>query len=286
MTAQKTLWDEYLKPIIGLFLDKDALIKLRNEINWEEESDRLSNPNLTYPTYYSSQNFHGIEKGYLSIDAAVTYDAITQYVVFPQEQWVREQLIDSVGGYPRRILDLGCGTGSSTLLLKQEYPQAEVIGLDLSPYMLVMADQKAKEAHLDIDWHHGLAEQTPWESESFDLVTATLLFHETPPAISKAILQEAFRLLTPGGQCIILDGRQSSLRQAEWITNIFEEPYMKAFAAGDIEQWMEQAGLETVEAEPIFWVNQVTKAMKPLPENLENSVQVDHNLSNVLSPAF
>ncbi|HBQ97076.1 class I SAM-dependent methyltransferase [Roseofilum sp. Belize Diploria] len=286
MTAPTTLWEQYLKPIIMLFLDKDALIKLRNQINWEEESDRLSNPNLSYPNYYSSQNFHGIENGYLSIDAAITYDPITQYAVFPQEHWVREQLIDAIGGYPRRILDLGCGTGSSTLLLKQEYPQAEVIGLDLSPYMLVMAEHKAKEANLDIHWHHGLAEQTPWEGEHFDLVTATLLFHETPPAISKAILQEVFRLLTPGGQCIILDGSQTSLRQAEWITNIFEEPYMKAFAAGDLEQWMKQARFEKVSAEPIFWVNQVTKAMKPLPQKLENSVQVEHNLSSVLSPAF
>lgn len=286
MTAQKTLWEEYLKPIITLFLDKDALIKLRHEINWEAEGDRLSNPNLSYPTYYSSQNFHGIKNGYLSIDAAITYDAITQYVVFPQEKWVREQLIDAVGGYPNRILDLGCGTGSSTLLLKQEYPQAQVTGLDLSPYMLVMAEHKAKEANLDIHWQHGLAEKTLAQSESFDLVTATLLFHETPPAITKAILQEAFRLLTPGGQCIILDGCQSTLRQATWMTNIFEEPYIKAFAAGDLQQWMEQAGFEKVGAEPIVWLNQVTKGMKPLPDRLENSVQVDHNLSNVLSPAF
>ncbi|MDJ1172944.1 class I SAM-dependent methyltransferase [Roseofilum capinflatum] len=286
MTAQNTLWEQYLKPIISLFLDKEALIQLRNQINWEQEGDRLSNPTLSYPPYYSSQNFHGIKNGYLNLDAAVTYDAITQYVVFPQETWVREELIKSIGGYPRRILDLGCGTGSSTLLLKQEYPQAEVIGLDLSPYMLVMAEHKAQQAHLDIHWKHGLAEQTPWERESFDLVTATLLFHETPPEITQAILREAFRLLTPGGECIILDGNQSSLREAEWITNIFEEPYMKAFAAGDLQQWMQDAGFEKVSADPIWWINQVTKAVKPLPDKLEIRTQVEDNLSNVLSPAF
>jgi len=58
-----------------------------------------------------------------------------------------------------RILDLGCGTGSTTLL-KQAFPQAEVIGLDLSPYMLVRAEHKAKAAGLDIHWRHGNAEQT------------------------------------------------------------------------------------------------------------------------------
>ena len=64
--------------------------------------------------------------------------------------WVRESLVKAIQGTPRRILDLGCGTGTTTLMLKKRFSSAEVIGLDLSPHMLVVADHKAREANLDI----------------------------------------------------------------------------------------------------------------------------------------
>ncbi len=94
---------------------------------------------MAIPPYYSSQNFHGVKRGYLNPSAAVSYDPITQYVLVPGETVVRQALIDAIQVQPRRILDLGCGTGSTTLMLKQAFPQAEVLGLDLSPYMLVRA---------------------------------------------------------------------------------------------------------------------------------------------------
>ena len=37
---------------------------------------------------------------------------------------------------PKKILDIGCSTGLSTLKLHDSFPEAEIIGMDLSPYML------------------------------------------------------------------------------------------------------------------------------------------------------
>ncbi len=260
-----TIWDRFLSPIIRSFIDEEELRQFHDSINWEAESDRISNPQLNYPHYYASQNFHGIEGGYLNTNAATTYDPITQYVLPPNETWVRQGLIDSIKGTPRRILDLGCGTGSTTLMLKQAFPQAEVIGTDLSPYMLFMGDYKAKKAGVDIQWLHGKAEETGFPDASFDLVTASLLFHETPPKVAQLILHECFRLLMPGGEVLILDGNQKTLRQVDWLTEIFEEPYIKDFAAGSVDAWMGTAGFEAVQSEELWWVHQVTRGMKPLP---------------------
>lgn len=272
---QDTIWERFLKPVFSVLINEEQLKKLRDSIDWQSESDRFRQANLSYPEYYRSQNFHGIEGGYLTIDAAVTYDPITQYVLPPGETWVRQQAIEAIGGKPRRILDLGCGTGSTTLMLKQAFPEAKVVGIDLSPYMLVMADYKARQAGLEIEWRQGNAETTELPIASFDLVTASLLFHETPPAVSQAILQECFRLLVPGGQIIILDGNQKSLRHTDWLTDIFEEPYIKAYARGSVDAWMGAVGFEAVQTEELWWIHQITQGMKPTPNSDSFSISVE-----------
>ncbi|MEG4587691.1 class I SAM-dependent methyltransferase [Microcoleus sp. MOSTC5] len=268
--GKDTFFERFLSPLIRLAIDEEALKRLYEGIDWETAGDRYRQPDLVYPEYYSSQNFHGIKGGYLNPSAAVSYDPITQYVLPPHETVVRQGLIDAVRVKPRRIIDLGCGTGSTTLMLKQAFPEAEVVGLDLSPYMLVVAEIKAQKAGLNIEWLHGNAESVAFPDASFDLVAASLLFHETPPAVSRAILRESFRLLKVGGQVAILDGNQKTLRQTEWLADIFEEPYIKSYAAGSLDAWVGAAGFAAVQTHEHWWVNQVTQGVKPLPgEDLE-----------------
>ncbi|WP_373533983.1 class I SAM-dependent methyltransferase [Microcoleus sp.] len=262
--GKDTIFERFLSPLIRLAIDEEAIKRLYEGTDWEKAGDRHRQPNLVYPEYYSSQNFHGIKGGYLNPSAAVSYDPITQYVLPPHETVVRQGLIDAVRVKPRRIIDLGCGTGSTTLMLKQAFPEAEVVGLDLSPYMLVVAEMKAQKAGLNIQWLHGNAESVGFADSSFDLVAASLLFHETPPAVSRAILRESFRLLKVGGQVAILDGNQKTLRQTEWLTDIFEEPYIKSYAAGSIDAWAGAAGFAAVQTQEHWWVHQVTQGVKPL----------------------
>ena len=264
MARQDTIWELFLSPVVRFFINEEELKRYYESIDWQQESDRFRRADVTIPAYYSSQNFHGIEKGYLNPGAAVSYDPVTQYVLPPNETLVRQGLLDRIRVKPRRILDLGCGTGSTTLMLKQAFPQAQVIGLDLSPYMLVRAEDKANMAGLDIQLRHGNAEHTGFPDASFDLVTASLLFHETPPAVTQAILLECFRLLTVGGEVLILDGSQKTLRNLDWLNNIFEEPYIRDFAAGSVDAWMGKAGFEAVQTDEIWGIHQVTRGVKPL----------------------
>ncbi|MCU0550099.1 MAG: class I SAM-dependent methyltransferase [Leptolyngbya sp. Prado105] len=266
MTVRKdTIFEQYLAPIVRLLIDEKEMKRLHDSIDWKTECDRFIDPTLSYPDYYQSQNFHGITGGYLTASAAASYDPITQYALPPNETWVRQFAIETIRGTPLRILDLGCGTGSTTLMLKRAFPNAEVIGLDLSPFMLAIADRKSNQASLNIQWLHGKAEATKFADASFDLVTASLLFHETPTQISQLILQECFRLLKPGGEVVILDGSQKTLRQTEWLTQIFEEPYIQDFAQESMEAWMGRAGFGAVQSHDFCWIHQVTHGVKPLP---------------------
>ncbi|MEA5469558.1 class I SAM-dependent methyltransferase [Spirulina sp. 06S082] len=287
MTArQDTLWKQLLEPIFGVFLDGEEIKRLQNSIDWEGECDRLGTPDFVYPEYYRSQNFHGVEGGYLTKSAATTYDPITKYVLPPNETWIRKEAIAAIGGQPRRILDMGCGTGSMALMLKQTFPDAEVTGLDLSPYMLAIADYKAQKAGLNLKWKHGKAEETHFPEQSFDLIAVALLFHETPATIAQAILQECFRLLTEGGQIVIVDGNQNTLRKTEWLNNIFEEPYIQDYAANSIEVALRSSGFEAIQTQEVWWIHQVTHGMKPMlmRKNVVD-LQLDRQEGN-LQPAF
>jgi len=78
-------------------------------------------------------------------------------------------------------------------------------------------------------------------------------------------------LLGVGGQVVILDGNQKTLRQTEWLTDIFEEPYIKSYATGSIDAWMGAAGFCSVQTHDRWWVHQVTQGVKPLPgQDLED----------------
>ena len=264
--TRKPILQIALKSIIRVLIGEDRL-RFYETIDWQHESDRFRQAELIYPYYYSSQNFHGIEGGYLNTVAAITYDPVTAIASLPNETEIRQHLINTINGQPKKILDLGCGTGSTTLMLKQAFTQASIIGLDLSPYMLVVADYKAQQVGLNIDWQHGLAEDTGLEEASFDLVTASFLLHETPPKVSQLILQECFRVVKPGGQLIILDGNQKRLRHASWLIQLFQEPYSKVYAAESVENWMKVAGFEAVQTDYIGWIQQVTCGTKSIVPN-------------------
>lgn len=270
-----TLFEQFLAPVFKALLDEEALRQYKHSIDWQAASRALENPQVSYPQYYQNVHFHGIEGGYLSVDAAVTYDPITQYVLPPGETWVRQAAINAIQGRPRRVLDLGCGTGSTTLMLKRALPEAEVIGLDLAPPMLVAAQHKAQKAALDITFVHGNAMATGFADATFDLVTASLLFHETPPEVASTILREAFRLLKPGGQAVILDGNQRTLRSTEWLNDIFEEPYIRDYASGSLDAWMGAAGFAAVKTEDFWWIHQISWGQKPLAAGSRERIQVE-----------
>jgi ubiquinone/menaquinone biosynthesis C-methylase UbiE len=259
----ESLYSRFLAPVVeNLLINHDSLRQLDDQIDWTTTTQRLTNPQVVYPHYYERSSFHGIEKGYLCKEAALSYDPITQYALPPHENWVRQGLLDAVQGFPERILDLGCGTGTLTIMLKKAFLGAEVVGVDLSPYMLTIAELKSKQQQCDIHWRHARAEVTGLQSDSFDLITIGLLFHEMPPAVTELVLKEAHRLLRVGGEIIILDGNQKVLRQTPVLTDIFEEPFIRDYAAGNLDAWLGAAGFGAVQSQDHWLVHQVTTGIK------------------------
>ena len=102
-------------------------------------------------------------------------------------------------GSVRRILDLGCGVGQLTVAMKERFPDAEVIGLDLAAPMLRYAHMRASELDADVLFTQRLAEDTRFPDRHFDIVISYIMFHEVTADASRRIIAEAFRVLRPGG---------------------------------------------------------------------------------------
>jgi len=114
-----------------------------------------------------------------------------------------------------RILDLGCGTGTLTILIKQRQPASEVTGLDGDPHVLEIARAKAKKAEVDIIWDMGMAFNMPYNPESFDRVLSCLIIHHLTADNKRLAFQEVLRILKPGGEFHIIDfGKPGDLPMA------------------------------------------------------------------------
>ena len=104
-----------------------------------------------------------------------------------------------------RALDIGCGTGSLTLLLARLHPGVEVVGLDPDSKALSIAKRKAERAGLAVQLDQGFSDQLPYPDASFHRVFSSLMFHHLQPDEKAATLREVRRVLAPGGSLHLLD---------------------------------------------------------------------------------
>jgi ubiquinone/menaquinone biosynthesis C-methylase UbiE len=232
-------------------------------VDVQAEGDKLANPAVVYPDYYK-QDFHSVEGGYLNKDAAITYDPITKRILVPNEEFLRNETASAIPADAKTVLDLGCGTGTATRAIAKRLPAAHITGIDLSPYMVFAAQLKAKSLP-NISFIQANAEQLPFEDNSFDVVTASLLFHETPLDAALNIMKEARRVLKPNGKFVVFDGAQGdALAQLGGTisSSLFLEPYAEEFLSSNLLNLMREAGFSKEESRPLLVIYEIRTAIK------------------------
>lgn len=208
--------------------------------------NELENKSIEYPFYYT-QPFHGYDEGNLTWLAAFevepasdamclrVYKTELELSVMEATTRVRMGILDAVRDFakkynlaqPKDILDIGCSVGVSTRWLAFDYPEAEVTGLDLSPYMLAVAElrerqreagkygdglitpgssggsQTSTSSRKRIKYLHANMESSGLPDASYDMVSVQFVAHECPAKVLENIVKEARRLVRPGGIVLI-----------------------------------------------------------------------------------
>jgi ubiquinone/menaquinone biosynthesis C-methylase UbiE len=104
-----------------------------------------------------------------------------------------------------RILDLGCGTATLTMMVKQKHSGVDVIGFDIDRESLALATHKFSRTSLVIGLVQGTAFQLPFSMDSFDRVLSSLVFHHLMGKNKILAMQEVLRILKPGGELLLAD---------------------------------------------------------------------------------
>jgi len=221
----------------------------------------VTDDDVTPPAYYLSP-FHAYAEGNVGWAPALEVEASSLAVHAP---------LDGAGGLGgdaalrgnflailcshvaparvRRVVDLGCSTGLSTFAVAHAYPDAEVVGVDLSPHMLAVARYRAAERASRATFLHRRAEATGLRGGSVDLVTLSLVAHELPAAALGAIATEAARLLAPGGALAVMDSDPAAwaaVPPAVFVLFASTEPWVGEYARVDLEGVLTAAGLTVV----------------------------------------
>ena len=129
------------------------------------------------------------------------------------------------------VLDLGCGTGISGLVICDRIARRfsglppTLTGIDLSRSQLDEAGKKGATRNYSTTFQVGSMDETGLADDRFDLVVASLAIHEASPMVRRATIPEIRRLLKPGGVFVLVEWSRPrfGLKALLWLPFLFKD---------------------------------------------------------------
>ncbi|MBQ7798776.1 MAG: class I SAM-dependent methyltransferase [Clostridia bacterium] len=100
-----------------------------------------------------------------------------------------------------RVLEVGCGGGHFTNMVKKHFPKCDVYGIDLDENHIKFAKSKCQELGLDVNYQVADINNLPFETDSFDVVFSHTVVEHLP---FDNFIKEQRRVLKQGGHVVIM----------------------------------------------------------------------------------
>jgi ubiquinone/menaquinone biosynthesis C-methylase UbiE len=171
------------------------------------------------------------------------YDLLDLPFEYSRYRKIRPLLFQGLAG---RVLDAGVGTGRNI----QFYPpEAEVVGVDVSPAMLARAKRRRLSLGVEVELLQMDVTHLEFEDQSFDAAVATFLFCVLPDDLQVAALREIGRVVKSGGTIRLLEYVRPRGAMRSAVARLWEPWIAWAYGAGfdrRTEERVPEAGLEVV----------------------------------------
>jgi ubiquinone/menaquinone biosynthesis C-methylase UbiE len=207
---------------------------------------------------------------FIPVASAKWYDTFFK-LMLPELKIKTYQVDNSNLDSKQKILDLGCGTATLTILIKNKFPMAEVVGIDIDPEILKIARDKVNKSGLNLLLELCSSTELKFPNESFDRILSSMAIHHLNRDQKVKTFKEVFRVLRPEGEFHIMDFNKPhnllmyilSLVLAQF--NKFGEPTNDNIS-GKLPELLTQAGFSRVDIiknfSTIFGTISVMKAKK------------------------
>lgn len=272
-------WEEFFRYYPSILFDLPGMGERVEQKRYQQFSTEVESEIAArgYPDYYI-QNFHHQTDGYFSDTSANLYDLqveilfggtadpMRRRILAPLKQGL--QAFASVPAQQIRILDVACGTGRTLKLLRAGFPKASLFGADLSPAYLRKANQLLSQNPGELpQLLQANAESLPYLDNYFHALTNVFLFHELPGSARQQVIEEAFRVVQPGGIFVICDSIQVSDSpefepMMENFPATFHEPYYRHYTRDDLVARLENAGFTNIQMQ-VHFMSKYLIAHKP-----------------------
>ncbi len=199
-------------------------------------------------------------------EAARHYDFATKAMSLGRDTAWKRHLVRALPVHKSPVcIDLACGTGDVTFMVAEKYPDGQVIGVDLTPAMLDLAERRNAFGH--VQFLQGDMGALVVPDASVDIITGSYAVRNAPDL--KQAFTEMHRILKPGGVVGLLDFSKPASRWFQsvqyavlkywcgfWGLMLHGNPEVHSYISASLRSYPDRDSLHRLAVESGFAVRQ------------------------------
>lgn len=166
----------------------------------------------------------------------------------PLRRWIQEKVevkeLRGLSSLPKNkvILEIGCGSGHGTKLIKKYFLPQKIEAIDLDPRMIILARKRVQDQ--TVSFHVASATKLPFKDNSFDAILEFAIIHHIPNW--RDALKELHRVLKPGGEMILEDLSIETFAGfwGSFYRKILDHPYQHMYTQKEFVDYVESLGFK------------------------------------------